>query len=166
MADFNTSPPAPSLPPPVFSDQPQQPQAGGGSFKPNIYPIMYWALAFGVAAGVILFLVYLLSRFLTYVWAPVFLAGVIWGGFRNYKRQKQAWATSAGMAPMAQSPWEEFKQALQDIVAASRDLMQQETAPEATEEAVVQAVSPVDQTEGAATTDESLPEENPDQYRS
>ncbi|HLD08498.1 MAG TPA: hypothetical protein VJB68_00460 [Methylophilaceae bacterium] len=101
-------------------------------FKPNIYPIMYWALAFGAAAGVLLFVIYLLSQFIGLAWFPVFMAGLIWGGYRNYQKQKKEWATAVGTTPTAGSPMAEFRQAASDIAAASRELLQQE-APVETE---------------------------------
>ncbi|HLD26127.1 MAG TPA: hypothetical protein VJC05_03745 [Candidatus Andersenbacteria bacterium] len=94
-------------------------------FKPNIYPIMYWALLYGVIAGILLFMLFILSRFITVVWFPVFLAGLIWGGYRNYKQQK----TAAGET-MVKPVMQEFKEAASDIVAATREAMQE--APEPT----------------------------------
>lgn len=93
------------------------------NFKPNMYPIMYWALAFGAAAGVALFIMFLLSRFITIVWFPVFLVGLVWGGYKNYQKQKQAWMAGAGVSVAPQSPMQEFKQAIGDIASASRDMM-------------------------------------------
>lgn len=101
----------------------QQPAAPVEGFKPNIYPVMYWALAYGVIAGAILFVVYLLSRYITIVWFPVFLAGVVWGGYRNYKKQKNFWHTSQGMPPVKKSAMDEFKEAVGDIVSASQEMM-------------------------------------------
>jgi len=100
---------------------------------------MYWALAYGVVAGILLYLIYLFSQYITIIWFPVFLAGLIWGGWRNYKKQKKVWTANSGVAPAAQSPVDEFKQAVTDIADASRDLMNQpppETSaePEVTEE--------------------------------
>ncbi len=109
------------------------PAPASGEYKPNIYPIMYWALAYGVIAGAILFIVFLLSRFITVIWFPVFLAGVIWGGFRNYKKQKSAWFASQGAPAPTKSPVAEFKEAVGDIVIASREMMA-EQSPEAQEE--------------------------------
>jgi hypothetical protein len=91
-------------------------------FRPNIYPIMYWGLLYGLAAGLLLFAVFLLSQFITLVWFPVFLAGVIWGGYRNYQKQKR----TDGTAGAPQQPLQEFKEAAHDIVAATRDMMAEE----------------------------------------
>lgn len=93
------------------------------TFKPNIYPIMYWALVYGVVAGTVLFLVWLLSQFITLVWMPIFLLGLVWGGYRNYLRQKTQWATQAGVQPTRGTAWEEFREAASDIAQASREVM-------------------------------------------
>lgn len=111
------SPARPAVPPPPF--------------KPNIYPIMYWALAFGAAAGVLLFVLFLLSQVIGLAWFPVFLSGLIWGGFRNYQKQKRAWAATTGVTPAVGSPLDEFRQAARDITTASRDLLEQESPPPA-----------------------------------
>lgn len=95
-------------------------------FKPNIYPIMYWALAFGATAGVLLWLVTILSNYISLVWFPVFLAGLLWGGYRNYRSQKLAFEKQTGQNLQAQSPMEEFKQAVSDVAAASGELLNQE----------------------------------------
>lgn len=92
-------------------------------FKPNIYPVMYWALAYGVLAGVLLFIVYLLSNFITIIWFPVFLAGVIFGGFRNYRKQREDWGRSQGQAPQAKPMMQELREAVVDIAAASQEMI-------------------------------------------
>lgn len=99
-----------------------------GQFKPNMYPLMYWALAFGAISGVALFLMYLLSQFITIVWFPVFLAGLVWGGYRNYKQQKEAWMKGTGASAVPQSPMQEFKEAVGDVVNASRQMMAEQRA--------------------------------------
>lgn len=109
-------------------ETPSQPQA---QFKPNIYPVMYWALAFGVIAGLVLFVVFLLARFITVIWFPVFLAGLIWGAYRNYQKQKVQWHKFNGMPVPAASPLEEFKQATRDIIDASRDMVAQQAEEDA-----------------------------------
>ena len=58
-------------------------QQPAGQFKPNVYPIMYWALVYGVLAGVVLFIVFLLSRYITIIWFPVFVVGLLLVGFRK-----------------------------------------------------------------------------------
>lgn len=96
-------------------------------FKPNIYPIMYWGLLYGLVAGFALLALYFLSRFITVIWFPVFLAGLIYGGYRNYQRQKRG----AGVS-VAGSPLEEFKSAAQDIATATREMIaEQQTETEA-----------------------------------
>jgi hypothetical protein len=106
------------------------PQLPPQEFKPNIYPIMYWALAFGAVAGVLLFLIGILDQFISLIWFPVFLAGLIWGGYRNYLKQKQAWRSNLGIVPTPGSPLSEFKEAIRDVTDASRELIAQEAPPE------------------------------------
>ncbi len=102
------------------------------NYKPNIYPIIYWALAYGVMAGVLLFVINILSRFITIIWFPVFLAGALWGAYRNYKKQKAQWMNSQGMTPQSQSPVNEFREAFGDIVTATSEMMaEQRTEDEA-----------------------------------
>ena len=100
-------------------------------FKPNIYPVIYWGLAYGVIAGLLLFLVALLARYITLVWFPVFLAGLVWGGYRNYKKQKNAWATQSGASVTPKSPMEEFKEAVRDVADASREMVAEQRAEDA-----------------------------------
>lgn len=100
-------------------------------FKPNIYPIIYWALAYGVIAGFLLFLVYILSRYITLVWFPVFLLGLVWGGYRNYQRQKKMWSTQSGVPLTPKSPVQEFKEAVSDVTQAAREMVAQQRAEDA-----------------------------------
>lgn len=86
---------------------------------------MYWALAYGVVAGMVLFLLKLLAEYVTIVWFPVFVIGLMWGGWRNYKRQKAQWYAQGGAVPPPQSFMDEFKEAASDIAEASRELAQQ-----------------------------------------
>lgn len=97
-------------------------------FKPQIMPLMYWALAYGAAAGILLFILWALSSFITVVWFPVFLVGVIWGGWRNYQQQKKRWYTQAGVPQPRQSPIDEFRQAAADIATSSQELLNQNEA--------------------------------------
>src|SRR3989344_6540711 len=125
---------------------PNEPQSQGFGidFKPNMYPIMYWAIAYGAAAGVALFLVNILSTFIGALWAPVFLVGLVWGGYRNYQKQKAAWRMGQGVSSVPQTPIQEFKTAVSDVVSASREMMaenvqqptsvQQPTTPEENQE--------------------------------
>lgn len=101
------------------------------AFKPNIYPIMYWALAYGVLAGVILFVVFMLSRFITVIWFPVFLAGLIWGGFRNYRKQRGEFERSQGQAPHAKPVMQEFREAVADIAVAGQEMMAEQVEQDA-----------------------------------
>lgn len=100
-------------------------------FKPNIYPIMYWALAFGIVAGLLLFILRLLAQFITVIWFPVFLIGLIWGAYRNYKKQKREWVKYSGMPIAPASPLQEFKQAARDIMDATRDMVAQNAIEDA-----------------------------------
>lgn len=109
-------------------------------FKPNIYPVMYWALAFGATAGILLFILSILARYITFVWFPVFLVGLVWGGYRNYHKQKREWQAHSGVPMVPSTPLNEFKDAVRDITSASRDLMAEQaedqilTTPVATQE--------------------------------
>lgn len=95
-------------------------------FKPNIYPVIFWALAFGLAAGFLLFVVNLLSQYITVVWFPVFLAGLIWGGWRNYQVQRKEWEKGASVSPEVQSMQTQIRQAVTNIADASKELFNQE----------------------------------------
>jgi len=92
---------------------------------------MYWGLAYGVSAGLIMFLVNLLSQYIGLLWAPVFLAGLAWGGYRNYQKQKKAVGGIATGTPM-----QEFRQAVSDIADVSQEVFNQE-APAQTDEEVL-----------------------------
>ena len=129
-----------------------------GEFKPNIYPVMYWALAYGVIAGVILLVVYLLSQYITVIWFPVFLIGLVWGGYRNYIKQKQSYLSGQGMEYKPQSPMAEFRAATQDIMNASREMMAEQQAEDA---AAIQAEEDALAAEEAQYTQETPPPEEP-----
>lgn len=104
-------------------------------FKPNIYPVMYWGLMFGLMAGFVLFIMFLLSQYITTIWFPVFLAGVIWGGYRNYRKQKQAWQEGGGQPSEPQGVAQEIREAAKDIAAAAKDILtEQPPTTEATPE--------------------------------
>src|SRR3954469_12560350 len=111
-------------------------------FKPNIYPIMYWAFAFGIAAGLGMYILLLLSRFITIIWGPVFLVGLAWGAYRNYKIQKAAWSKNNGVPVVTQSPMNEFKQAFRDIRDSSRELVAQQVAESEANETVAEPELP------------------------
>lgn len=100
-------------------------------FKPNIYPVMYWALAYGVAAGVLLFVVYLLSQFITLIWFPVFLVGLAFGAFRNYQNQRRAFEQNQGIPTQAKPVMQEFREAVVDIANASQEMVAQQQAEDA-----------------------------------
>lgn len=124
-------------------------------FKPNIYPIMYWALAFGAAAGLMLFVLFLLSQFIGVAWFPVFMAGLIWGGYRNYRKQKNEWAAATGATPTTPgSPMAEFRQAASDIANVSREMLTQEAPPEEEITPAPEIETPPEETESEA---DSLP---------
>lgn len=108
-------------------------------FKPDIYPIMYWGLTYGAVAGVLLFIFVILYRFINIFWFPVFLAGLIYGGYRNYRKQKAAWQENTGAPAQPQSPVNEFREAVSDIYSASQEVMNQESeAPPITQEEVIE----------------------------
>jgi hypothetical protein len=93
------------------------------NFKVNIYPVIYWGLAYALIAGFVLFVLFLLSKYITVIWFPVFLAGLIWGGYRNYKKQKEVSGNQSNEPAVAQSPLEEAKEAARDIFSAARDMV-------------------------------------------
>lgn len=112
-------------------------------YKPNIYPIMYWAILYGALSALALFVLKLLSDFITILWFPVFLAGLVWGGFRKYKQDKTAWMQGKGIVGTSKSVVEEFKDAARDITQATQEMVSrhaQEDAASAiaTQEAQVQ----------------------------
>lgn len=111
---------------------------------------MYWGLMFGLIAGFMLFAIFLLSRYITTIWFPVFLAGVIWGGYRNYRKQKKAWQGQVGQPSEVASVVEEVKEAARDIAVATRDMMAEQ--PEAT---AAPETSPEPEKPEEAETDQS-----------
>ncbi len=164
MTAAESPPPTPipednTLPTEATQQQSLPPAESSGPFKPNIYPVMYWALAYGVTAGILLFLLMLLSRYITIIWFPVFIVGLIWGGFRNYRRQKEDYGRQSGISPAAQSPLDEFKNAAYDIAAASRDLFNSESSDNAvtTEESNINT----QYEEGTDDSSDSLSETQP-----
>lgn len=127
-------------------------------FKPNIYPIMYWALAYGVLAGILLTVLHLLSQFIAVVWFPVFLAGLIWGGFRNYRKQRTEFEQSQGQTPQAKPITQEFREAVADIAVAGQEMMVEQAAEDAaTEEQVVEEQASPSQNQQPPT----VPPQNP-----
>ncbi|MBI3255514.1 MAG: hypothetical protein HYZ63_00930 [Candidatus Andersenbacteria bacterium] len=126
--------------------QPPQPEFNI-DFRPNMYPIMYWAIAYGAIAGVALFLVRILAEFIGLLWAPVFLVGLVWGGYRQYQKQKAGWRAGRGIPTAAGSPMDEFKQAVGDVVTASREMMAEQRAEDAaqTAQAEVEPETPAEE---------------------
>lgn len=92
-------------------------------YKPNIYPIMYWAILYGALSALALFVLKLLSDFITILWFPVFLAGLVWGGFRKYKQDKAAWMQGKGIVGTQKSAVDEFKDAARDITQATQEMV-------------------------------------------
>lgn len=151
-----------------MEQQPPQPE-----YKPNIYPIMYWALVYGIIAAAALFAVHLLAGFIALIWFPVFLAGIIWGGYRKYEQDKAAWAQSNSAAPgnasgVPVSPMEEFKNAARDIAKAGQEMITRQAIEDivveqaAQEEIITQEnVAQENSTEGTAAqqTQQALQEE-------
>jgi hypothetical protein len=130
-------------------------------FKPQIMPVLYWALAYGALAGFVLFLLNLLAAYVTVVWFPVFLIGVVFGGWRNYKRQKSRSYAQGGTVPLPQTLAAEFREAASDIAAASRDLLQQNAKEEAAEETAMVTGAPEPFIEPPDQTNQELPPETP-----
>lgn len=132
-------------------------------FKPNIYPIMYWAIAYGAIAGIALFLLNVLSAFIGVLWAPVFLVGLVWGGYRQYQKQKAGWRMGQGIPAAKNSPVEEFKQAVGDVINASREMLTQNAAEEAQQVMQQQQAAEqelIQQDELQQTEEEQLPPQN------
>lgn len=92
-------------------------------FKPNVYQVMYWALAYGAATGLILFLLQLMASYITVFWVFVVLAGMVLGAYRNYTKQKEQWQTHNGQSVAKGTPWQELQAAASDIASASQELM-------------------------------------------
>ncbi len=120
------------------------------NFKPNIYPVIYWGLMFGLLAGFVLLVMLLLSRYITVIWFPVFLSGVIWGGWHNYRRQKRAWreqqekgngAETRAAAPEGNT-LQEIKEAARDITMAAREIIAEQPEEEAAPGAPPEAETP------------------------
>jgi hypothetical protein len=129
-------------------------------FKPNIYPIIYWGLAYGLTAAIVLVLITFLADLIGYFGFIVFLAGLIWGGYRNYLKQKRGYEAGVGVTSGPQSPVQEFRQAVGDIVEASRELFQQEaTSPvnQQTSEPVDQQPAPIPEPPPEPTPPEKVP---------
>ncbi len=84
---------------------------------------MYWAILYGVIAAVALLIFKMLADYLTYLWFPVFLLGMVWGGYRKYTQDKKAWMAGTGIVGTSKSAIEEFKDAARDIANASREMM-------------------------------------------
>ena len=115
-------------------------------FKPNIYPIMYWAILYGVMAAIALLLFKLLADYLTFLWFPVFLGGMVWGGYRKYKQDKKSWMTGKGIVGTSKSAVEEFKDAARDIAQASQEMVSRH-AQEDAEAVIAQQETPAVQPE-------------------
>ena len=94
-------------------------------FKPNIYPLIFWGIIYGVPAGLLVLAMQFLSNMIGIVWGPVFLLGLAWGAFRNYQKQKETWLNNQGQTYQPQSIMQEFRSATQDIMNASQEVMQQ-----------------------------------------
>lgn len=120
---------------PLAAPQPQENRVVN-EFKPNLYPMMFWALIFGATAGIGLFTVFILERYITTIWFPVFLGGLGWGALRNYRKQKKQWSEQTGETPSNQSPMQEIREAVGDVVQASREIMAEQDQPPQTQKPV------------------------------
>jgi uncharacterized membrane protein len=132
-------------------------------YKPNIYPIMYWAIVYGIIAAFALFVLHVLSGFIAIVWFPVFLAGVVWGGYRKYKQDKAAWMQSTGTTSSSKpkSPVEEFKDAARDIAQASREMIVRQAQEDVAAEQASVSAGEIPTAEGPEEIDEAPTEEVP-----
>lgn len=131
----------------------QQPQL---AYKPNIYPIMYWAILYGAVAALALVLLTMIAKYVTILWFPVFLAGLVWGGFRKYKQDKATWMKGKGLVGTSKSPLEEFKDAARDITQASQDMMRRQAQEDAAAQQAAQA-----EVEQEQVVTEEAPQEQP-----
>jgi choline-glycine betaine transporter len=137
-----------------------------GEYKPNIYPIMYWAILYGIVAAFVLLVISMLANYITVLWFPVFLAGVVWGGYRKYKQDKAAWAQSQGTPNAPKTPVEEFKDAARDIAQASREMIARQAQEDAQAVQTVQEeIAQEEATVAAAETpaEETIPEATPEE---
>ncbi len=117
-------------------------------YKPNLYPIIYWAILYGVITTLALFALTMLASFIGILWFPIFLAGLIWGGYRRYEKDKKDWMHGQGIVGTSKAPLEEFKDATRDIAQATQDMIAkhkagqsatpQPTKPVVTEEILTQ----------------------------
>ncbi len=127
-------------------------------YKPNLYPIIYWALVYGIIAAIVLFAVNLLAGFIALIWFPVFLAGVIWGGYRKYQQDKAAWAQNNGTHTAPKSSVEEFKDAARDIAQASREMITRQAAEDKAVEQAVQEEILTQENTAEDSANQSVPE--------
>ncbi len=135
----------------------EQQQSTEQDYKPNLYPIMYWAILYGVIAALALLALKLLSDYITVLWFPVFLAGLIWGGFRKYKQDKAIWMQGRGIVSTKKSAIEEFKDAAKDITQATQEMVTRHAQEDAVAVQVAQEAE-VAQQELAIQDEVALPE--------
>ena len=112
---------------------------------------------YGLIAGFVLFILLLMSRFITLLWFPVFLVGVIWGGYRNYKKQK---SESGHVSTQPKTALEEFKEAARDIVGATRDMVAEQAQEAVAEEEAARTTAPEETDVMAEETESDLANEN------
>jgi hypothetical protein len=108
-------------------------------YKPNIYPIMYWAILYGVVTTLVLFALNLLASYMSLLWFPIFLVGLIWGGYRRYEKDKKNWMEGQGLVGTSKAPLEEFKDAVRDIAQATQEMIAKHKA-EDTQKAAQESV--------------------------
>lgn len=95
-------------------------------YKPNVYQLIFWALTYGVIAGLVLLVLRLLANYLSLLWGPVFLAALLWGGYRNYMKQKMEWHQARGQQVPQLSTVDQIKEAARDIMVASQEVARQQ----------------------------------------
>ncbi|MEK7500005.1 MAG: hypothetical protein AAB649_05370 [Patescibacteria group bacterium] len=137
-------------------------------YKPNIYPIIYWALVYGIIAATALFAVHLLAGIIALVWFPVFLAGVIWGGYRKYQQDKAAWAQTNGTSTSSASgapntPMQEFKNAARDIAKAGQEMITRQAIEDIAVEQAVQEEILTQENAEQENAEQSVPETSPEE---
>ncbi|HLC49788.1 MAG TPA: hypothetical protein VJI96_05390 [Candidatus Andersenbacteria bacterium] len=131
-------------------------------YKPNIYPIMYWALVYGIIAASVLLLIKILADFINIIWFFVFLAGLIWGGFRKYKQDKAAWMQGSGIKSTSKSAKEEFKEAARDIAQAGKEMIAKQVQENAQAAQESSAAGEIPVQENTAPLQEDILSEEPE----
>ena len=98
-------------------------------FKPNIYPVIWWGLLYGVIFTLVLYILVLVAQHITVLWFPFFLLGLLYGSFRQYTKQRDIFYASKGQKVRGGSFMDEVKEAARDISDAGREVFHEEKEP-------------------------------------